>query len=543
MSLGSLHRWDLLRRIDHFSGVREVQRAFLARDRDRSAEVALVLYDKSFPANRYVIDHVRSGIERYKTIEAGTGLLTEVETHDTETHFIVCNEYIPGADTIGGLLATGHAFTEREIVQVGIQVSDALARAHARSVVFGKLVVLHDPATGRAAICSVPIDVPTGGSLLQSAYFLGEPGFHAPEVLLDSRTSPQSDVYYLCMILHLLCVGPAPYGARNAGGASFAVVNQPAPVLPASAGVSDGLASVIAGGLCKDVALRIPSAALLGERLASLRPSSRPVLTDERASELARRYYPYPIARHVDLVEHVDDEAFRMTQLSGALEAIVTLVGALAVAEARRAGLPTTDAEAQLRRPSLGQWVGVARDLARKLADRPAGDLICPELPRSFLTGTGKVADAARLLDAMVAWRNRRFGHARPGDLADVVGAAAEGRRMLWELLRELSFLAQYQLLIAESLEYKEERFLVRAVRFTGQAPERATVASAGPIPTGEVLFSDRSLERRLSLGAFMRYADCPECGVRDLFLYQSERGSGATFAGVHRAHYLEAAL
>lgn len=538
-----IHHWELLESFTPTVDGREgVRRSYRARNLKTGNEIALTLLDTSFAINTSLIDETRAGVEAYRALGPCDGLLEEVDCLEVEGHLVVTNSYLHGAYPIRHFVRIGYVFTEVELVDIARRLLRSLRHGHARGVVFGAINdvnVLYQPETGRAFLAALPLRLASLSKILDVARFLGVPYFHAPEVVLDNRTSPLSDLYGLCMVLYQMCAGRVPHlRSLDVGQTCLSIVNADVPRLPADTTLSRKFAQVIHEGLTKDPARRVQSADELLGRLDEITPRPTPIATNARITEVARTCLPYPIARHLHLFENVDDVGFRITQLGSLADAVTTFCAILGVGELRR--LKATDADSDLlRRPSLGQWLEIARGAHRALLD-DRDRLTCPPMIDLFFKRSGKLAPGANALGRLVTWRNRRLGHARQSDLEDVSAAVQEGRAILKEVLRELAFLSRYRLIHVRSLEYTDGRFVTHLTVLEGPSPRPRTEVLDHPLPCGEVLLTDGSHHRVLSLHEFVRYESCPECHREELFVYQLEDRGKKSFLGFHRGHRLE---
>ncbi|MCA9648042.1 MAG: hypothetical protein KC492_45430, partial [Myxococcales bacterium] len=450
--------------------------------------------------------------------------------------FLVSNRYLPTAKLLREHLRCGYVFTEHEVVRLAEQVASVLVHAHDVGVVFGQLndvSVLYDPELGHAHVACLPATQPSSASPLAVARFLGIPFFHSPDVLAGAAADPKSDIYSLCMLLHVLCAGEHPFvTSPDIGQVCLSIVNQDPPELAADVGASTWLKDAIASGLGG----QCQTARELHDRLAVGRESHAVVATELRMAKVGTRHFPYPMARHLQLFDSLPEPGFRLTQLSSFAEATVSLLGAITLAELASGELETPACAAQLDRPSLGHWLGVCREGLRVLRDEGA-PVLCGDLVDAFFDKRGKPATGALALDDLVAWRNRRVGHARQSEVRDVVAAVKEGEALMRRIVRSLAFLSRLSLVQVESLEYREARFLTHLVRLDGTVIRRRTVELDHAVTCGEVLLANATYTRVLSLQRHLRFEVCPECGQEDLFVYQSAVRGTRRFVGFHGGH------
>lgn len=141
------------------------------------------------------------------------------------------------------------------ILDIGRQIADGLAAAHAAGVVHRDL----KPANvllergGRVVITDFGIAraLHVGDASLQTQGALGTPAYMAPEQLAGERIGPATDVYALGLMLHELLTGALPFTAATPMQTAIARLNASPPDLTTSHGIEPRLATLIAGLLAR----------------------------------------------------------------------------------------------------------------------------------------------------------------------------------------------------------------------------------------------------------------------------------------------------
>lgn len=191
-------------------------------------------------------------------------------------------EYVPG-ETLAEQVHRGPLPMDR-VVQIGMQLCDGLAAAHAAGVIHRDLKPANVRVTpeGRAKILDfglahrpAPAHVSPGQppeavvrSLAEGGQLLGTPTYMAPEVLLGHEADVQSDIYSLGVSLFELVTGQPPFKGRNFVSVALAVLSNPPP--PVRQLIPGGLGEVIARAMAREASERYTSAEQLGRDLASL---------------------------------------------------------------------------------------------------------------------------------------------------------------------------------------------------------------------------------------------------------------------------------
>ncbi|HVS04056.1 MAG TPA: protein kinase [Thermoanaerobaculia bacterium] len=294
-------------------------------------------------------------------------------------------ELVPGAPLSQQLRRQGLPVTTA--LEVGIQVADALAAAHAAGIVHrdlkpanlmltddGRVKVL-DFGLARLAPAGDPgADAPTlaAGSLTHSGMILGTLGYLSPEQAAGERADERSDLFSLGVVLYEMLAGAAPFARDSPIRSLGAVLHDPAPPLGRLRGdLPARLVRLVERCLEKEPAARWPSAAALAAELRAVRQD----LSREAAG---RRLSP----------------RLRLAAAVGAVALLAGLAWLWARGAdarwARREGLP--EVERLLAADELfAAWV-LAREVERALPDDPRierlwGEIGLPAAVRSEPAG------------------------------------------------------------------------------------------------------------------------------------------------------------
>jgi serine/threonine-protein kinase len=184
-------------------------------------------------------------------------------------------EYVDG-ESLAQILRRGPLTVERAL-DLGIQIADALATAHANGVVHRDLKPANVSITpdGRAKILDFGLAKargPVGGEIGTTAQspltmpgqILGTPGYASPEQLTGAPADPQDDVYSLGVLLFEMLTGRRPFQADDAMGLALATLTQPPPAADEiSQDVPHDVSAVVSKAIARDRHERFPSATQL----------------------------------------------------------------------------------------------------------------------------------------------------------------------------------------------------------------------------------------------------------------------------------------
>ncbi len=203
---------------------------------------------------------------------------------ETGSRPCIVMEYVQG-ESLAARVGRGPLPCEQAL-SIGIQLADALTHAHAAGVIHRDLkpanVMLGPDGTakvldfGLAKTRDLETDPPPDGltheaARSQSGKISGTPAYMAPEQLLGSQATPQSDIYSLGVLLFELLTGHRPFAETDFVGLALSIVSGPVPTVDAVApGVPSEVSVAVARAMARDPARRFQSAEALGTELRRL---------------------------------------------------------------------------------------------------------------------------------------------------------------------------------------------------------------------------------------------------------------------------------
>ncbi len=237
-------------------------------------------------------------------------IATVYDVLDEDGRPYIVMEYVPG-ETLSSQLANGPLAIDR-VVQIGLQLCDALGEAHAHGVVhrdlkpanirvtpggrvkvldFGLALRPHVAVAGSDA-SALAEGLSIAGEELAEAHgqtrdqIVGTPIYMAPEVLLGQSADARADIYGLGVTLFELATGRAPFAGHNFVSVAMAVLTEPLP--PAADLVPGGLGEIIARAMAREPADRYQTIAHMRRDLVSLSAKRTDMPTDAvRVADLA----------------------------------------------------------------------------------------------------------------------------------------------------------------------------------------------------------------------------------------------------------------
>jgi serine/threonine protein kinase/tetratricopeptide (TPR) repeat protein len=200
---------------------------------------------------------------------------------DVDAYPYIVMEYVEG-ENLSTVLERGPLSVERAL-DLGLQIADALAAAHARGVIHRDLKPgnISLTADGIAKVLDFGIAKgPDPGSSQASAatgtlkaitaagQVMGTPGYSSPEQMVGAAADPRDDIYSLGVVLYEVLTGRRPFQGGDALELAVATMTKTAP-LPhqVNPAVPPEVSVVIARAIARDRDDRYGSARELGEEL------------------------------------------------------------------------------------------------------------------------------------------------------------------------------------------------------------------------------------------------------------------------------------
>jgi predicted ATPase/predicted Ser/Thr protein kinase len=187
-------------------------------------------------------------------------------------HYLVI-EYVAGG-SLQDLLAAQGSLPSTRVVEIALDLADALTRAHRLDIIHRDLkpanVLLAEDGTPRLTDFGIA-HVAESPRLTETGVLVGTIDYLSPEACQGKTLDERADIWAFGVLLYEMLTGERPFGGETLTAKLTAILTQPVPDLTrACPDVPDALADLVYRMLEKDHQQRIPSVRLVGAELEAI---------------------------------------------------------------------------------------------------------------------------------------------------------------------------------------------------------------------------------------------------------------------------------
>jgi serine/threonine protein kinase len=271
-----------------------------ALDTRLGRHVALKFIPENLLSDRKALDRfIREARAASQLNHPSICIIHDIE--DIDGHPFIVMEKLEGMSLKERLL--GKPIELEEILEVGIQVADALAACHAKGIIHRdiKPANIFLTATGQIKILDfglAKVSREMGSSdgepkedLTMAGEIFGTAVYMSPEQARGEELDPRSDIFSLGAVLYQMATGKKPFTGTNVVTTMNAVINQkPVSPLKLNPALPPDLEGILGRAMEKNPGNRYQTAMALKGDLQSLRRETEPSLTNSGRIKAALPY-------------------------------------------------------------------------------------------------------------------------------------------------------------------------------------------------------------------------------------------------------------
>lgn len=251
-------RYDLEELIDH-GGMSSVYRG---HDRLLERTVALKVLHAHFGDDAEYVERFRREARAVAQL-SHPNIVTVIDRGSSDGHQFIVFEFVDGENLKQLVERIGPMPVDR-VLELGIQIADALAFAHAHDLVHRDVkpqnVLLDSAGDAKVTDFGIARSLDVERGVTQTGTVLGTSNYLSPEQAAGQPVTPATDVYSLGVVLYELLTGEVPFHGDNLVAVAMKhVTEHPPNLLDQRADVPPRLAQAVERALEKDPAQRFVS--------------------------------------------------------------------------------------------------------------------------------------------------------------------------------------------------------------------------------------------------------------------------------------------
>ncbi|MDQ7823910.1 MAG: hypothetical protein RDV48_14010 [Candidatus Eremiobacteraeota bacterium] len=263
---------------------------------------------------------------------------------------------------------------------------------------------------------------------------------------------------------------------------------------------------------------------------------------DDKTTTLLKLEYPFPLSYPYFSMRNAEEFKTKLDKSIEVLESLVKYLATITLGSLLRG--PVTAEHATfllsfLPRPSLGTWNAVLRETLSAHHTRPE-DLFLPEIYHFYFKANKKQSENAKIIDELINERNRLAHGGGPSSPKDCEAKAEEIAPKIEDLLLNLSFLRDYDLLFIRYSKKEGETYHHSVKRCMGAFAqfENRDISTASAENASHMYLYHRERNALLDLHPFVVFSDRFEgASSQEIFFYNSSQDNKASYMNYQSGH------
>ncbi|MBQ9241858.1 MAG: protein kinase [Proteobacteria bacterium] len=227
---------------------------YLARQKGVGQEVAIKKLKREYYQDRVIVERFINEARLYGRVTHPNA----VKLHDllnVNGQICIIMEYVHGK-TLTQYVESGYVFSTRQIIDIGLQIADALATMHQAKIIHRDLktenIMLMETVSGRFSVKILDFGIAKfkdgrSNAMTQEGVIVGTPEFMSPEQCYGTPVDHRADIYSFGILMYVIICGRLPFEASSALALLQKQVSEPLPELvrPDGSAVLSGLEGIV----------------------------------------------------------------------------------------------------------------------------------------------------------------------------------------------------------------------------------------------------------------------------------------------------------
>lgn len=266
---------------------------YLARQKGVNQDVAIKKLHPEYYRDKEIVARFRDEAHSYARITHPNAVKI-LDLLNVRGQLCIVMEYVDGK-TLTHYLDSGYIFTLRQIIDIGLQLADALGTVHRAGIVHRDLktenVMLLETVPGRFSVKILDFGIAKmqgrpDSHKTKTGHLVGTPEFMSPEQCYGAEVDQRTDIYAYGILMFAMITGKLPYTAPNALALMNLQVHHPTPKLqrPDESWIPEGLTALVNRCMMKAPEERYQSFADVITDLTCLQEGRKPEIAQTQDS-------------------------------------------------------------------------------------------------------------------------------------------------------------------------------------------------------------------------------------------------------------------
>src|SRR4051794_35900049 len=219
--------------LEELVGTGGMSSVFRAHDRLLDRRVALKILHPHYADDEDYVERFRREARAVARL-SHPNIVTVIDRGEDEGRQYIVFEFIDG-ESLKELVDRSGPLPARRVVEIALQIADALAFAHQQGLVHRDVkpqnVLLNQDGDAKATDFGIARSLDVEHGVTQTGTVLGTSNYLSPEQARGQAVTPATDVYSLGVVLYEMLTGEVPFPGENFVAVAMKHINDEPPSL------------------------------------------------------------------------------------------------------------------------------------------------------------------------------------------------------------------------------------------------------------------------------------------------------------------------